>query len=58
MIDGWEPMTFSATLPRQEWTRSIRRAAESDGEYYLEREVVKEGKRYEPCYCLQTADGI
>jgi hypothetical protein len=50
IIDGWEPMSLFAAIPRQKWTRSIRRAVERGAEFYLAREMHKEGKRYDPWY--------
>lgn len=50
IIDGWEPMSLFADYPRQKWTRSIKRAIERGAEFYLSREMHKEGKRYEPWY--------
>ena len=50
VIDGWEPMSLFASIPRQKWTRSIRRAVERGAEFYLSREMHREGKRYEPWY--------
>ena len=50
IIDGWEPMSLFATIPQQKWTKSIKRAAERGAEFYLSREMHKEGKRYEPWF--------
>ena len=50
IIDGWEPMAFFAAYPKKKWTRSIKRAAERGAEFYLERELHKEGKPYQPWY--------
>ena len=43
-------MSLFASIPRQKWTRSIRRAVERGAEFYLSREMHREGKRYEPWY--------
>jgi hypothetical protein len=48
IIDGWEPMSLFATYPREKWTRNIKRAVERGAEFYLERELHKEGSLYEP----------
>jgi squalene cyclase len=50
IIDGWEPMSLFATYPKPKWTRSIKRAVERGAEFYLSREMHKEGKCYEPWY--------
>ncbi len=50
IIDGWEPMSLFASYPREKWTRSIKLAVERGAEFYLEREMHREGKRYEPWY--------
>jgi len=50
IIDGWEPMSLFATYPKTKWTRSINRAVERGAEFYLSRELHREGKRYEPWY--------
>lgn len=48
IIDGWEPMSAFEAYPKQRWTRSMKRAVERGAEFYLAREMYKEGKRYEP----------
>ena len=50
VIDGWEPMSLFAIYPRTKWTRSIKRAIERGAEFYLSREMHREGKRYEPWF--------
>jgi squalene cyclase len=50
IIDGWEPMSLFADYPQRKWTRSIKRAVERGAEFYLAREMHKEGKHYEPWY--------
>jgi len=50
IIDGWEPMSLFASYPKAKWTRGIKRAVELGAEFYLERELHKEGARYEPWY--------
>ncbi len=50
IIDGWEPMALFASLPREQWTKRIKRAIERGAEFYLERELHKEGKRYDPWF--------
>jgi squalene cyclase len=50
IIDGWEPMSLFANYPKAKWTRSIKHAVERGAEFYLSREMHREGKRYEPWY--------
>lgn len=50
VIDAWEGMSAFAVYPRQKWTRSIRRAVERGAEFFLERELYKEGRRYAPWF--------
>lgn len=52
IIDGWEPMQLFATIPRAQWNRRIRRAVERGAEFYLERELYKEGSPYGPWHRL------
>ncbi len=47
-LDAWEGLDAIASLPRSRWTRSIQRAADAGAEFYLERELFHQGKRYVP----------
>ncbi|HKW04095.1 MAG TPA: hypothetical protein VJN71_02230 [Nitrososphaerales archaeon] len=49
-LDSWEPLSAFAVYPRQKWTRSMKLAVERGAEFYLERELHKEGRRYAPWY--------
>jgi len=49
-LDSWEPMSAFAALPKQKWTKSIERAVENGAEFFLEREMHKQGARYRPWY--------
>jgi hypothetical protein len=49
-LDSWEPLSAFAVYPRQKWTRSMKLAVEKGAEFYLERELHKEGKHYAPWY--------
>jgi hypothetical protein len=49
-LDSWEPMSAFAALPRQKWTKDISRAVEKGAEFFLERELHKQGDRYGPWY--------
>ena len=50
VIDGWEGMSAFAELPRQKWTRSMKSAADKGLEFYLERRLLREGRRYDPWF--------
>ena len=50
VISAWEGMSAFAAYPKQKWTRSIKRAVERGAEFYLKRELHKDGKRYDPWY--------
>jgi hypothetical protein len=43
-------MSAFAAYPKQKWTRSIKQALEKGAEFYLKRELHREGKRYEPWF--------
>jgi len=50
VIDAWEGMSAFAVYPKRKWTKSMKRAVERGAEFYLERELHKQGARYEPWY--------
>ncbi len=49
-LDCWEALSAFATLPKQKWTKKIKKSIECGAEFYLERELYKEGKRYDPWF--------
>lgn len=50
-LDCWEALAAFNALPRSKWNRSIKRSVQRGAEFYLERELSKEGKgRYEPWF--------
>jgi hypothetical protein len=49
-LDSWEPMSAFAVYPRQKWTRGMQDVLEKAAEFYLERELYKQGEHYEPWY--------
>ncbi|MDG6997641.1 MAG: hypothetical protein JRN15_00840 [Nitrososphaerota archaeon] len=49
-LDSWEPLSAFAVYPRQKWTRKMKLAVERGAEFFLERELHKQGTRYEPWY--------
>ena len=49
-LDSWEPLSAFAVYPRQKWTRSMKLAVEKGAEFFLQRELHKQGDHYEPWY--------
>ena len=49
-LDSWEPLSAFAVYPRQKWTRGMKLAVERGAEFFLERELHKQGTHYEPWY--------
>jgi hypothetical protein len=49
-LDSWEPMSAFAALPKQKWSRSMKQAVEKGAQFFLERELHKQGDRYKPWY--------
>jgi hypothetical protein len=49
-LDSWEPMSAFAALPKQKWTKDITQAVEKGAEFFLERQLHKQGARYRPWY--------
>ena len=49
-LDSWEPLSAFAVYPREKWTRSMKLACERGAEFFLERELHKQGARWEPWY--------
>ncbi|HYT18405.1 MAG TPA: hypothetical protein VEO18_09185 [Thermoplasmata archaeon] len=49
-LDSWEGMSAFAAYPREKWTEGMKRAVELAAEFYLQRELHKQGARYEPWY--------
>lgn len=49
-LDSWEPLSAFAVYPRQKWTRCMKLACEKGAEFFLERELHKQGARWEPWY--------
>ncbi len=50
VLDAWEGMSAFAVYPKQKWGKGIKRAVERGAEFYLEREMHKQGAHYEPWY--------
>jgi len=49
-LDSWEPLSAFAVYPQQKWTRGMKLAVEKGAEFFLERELHRQGDRYEPWY--------
>jgi len=49
-LDSWEPMSAFAVYPRQKWTKGMKLAVEKGAEFFLQRELHKQGPRYPPWY--------
>jgi hypothetical protein len=49
-IDSWEGLSAFAVYHRQKWTRSMKKAVERGCEFYLARELCKQGARYDPWF--------
>ena len=49
-LDSWEPMSAFAVYPREKWTAAMGRAVDQAAEFFLQRELHKQGSRYEPWY--------
>jgi hypothetical protein len=49
-LDSWEAMSAFAAYPRQRWTKSLKLAVGKGAEFYLERELHRQGGHYEPWY--------
>jgi hypothetical protein len=52
VIDGWEGMSAFAAYPRGKWTRGMKEAVDRGLEFYLERRLLHEGRRYDPWHRL------
>jgi len=49
-LDSWEPLSAFAVYPRQKWTRGMKDAVEKGAEFFLQRDLHRQGNRYEPWY--------
>lgn len=49
-LDSWEGMSAFAVYPRAKWTEGMKKAVELGAEFYLERELHRQGSHYEPWY--------
>ena len=49
-LDSWEGMSAFALYPKAKWTEGMKRAVELGAEYYLGKELHKQGGEYRPWY--------
>lgn len=49
-LDSWEAMSAFAIYPRSEWTESMRTSVKNGAEFFLQRELHRQGERYPPWY--------
>jgi hypothetical protein len=49
-LDAWEGLSAFAAYPRSKWTPAMKSCVELGAEYFLERELHRQGDRYEPWY--------
>ncbi len=49
-LDSWEGLSAFAVYPRAKWSPAMRTCVEQAAEYFLEKELHRQGARYEPWY--------
>lgn len=49
-LDSWEALSAFAFYPRSKWTRGMTECVEKGAEFYLQRELHRQGARYAPWY--------
>jgi len=49
-LDAWEGLAAFAEYPRSKWTPAMQACVDRTAEYYLERELHRQGEPYEPWY--------
>ncbi len=49
-LDAWEPLSAFAAYPRSRWSRSMTAACERGAEFFLDRELHRQGARFEPWF--------
>jgi hypothetical protein len=49
-LDSWEGLSAFAAYPRAKWTKSMKDCVERGAEFFLEKELHRQGERYEPWY--------
>ncbi|MGD0587955.1 MAG: hypothetical protein ABSA63_04095 [Thermoplasmata archaeon] len=49
-LDSWEGLSAFAAYPRSKWTPAMKECVERGAEFYLDRELHRQGERYKPWY--------
>lgn len=49
-LDSWEGLSAFAVYPRQKWTRAMKRSVDIGAEFYLKRNLHRQGTRYGPWF--------
>jgi len=49
-LDSWEGLSAFAAFPREKWTPAMKDRVERAAEFFLERELHRQGDHYEPWY--------
>lgn len=49
-LDAWEGLYAYTALPRARWTPRIQRSVEAGAEFFLDRELLHQGRRYVPWF--------
>src|SRR5271170_4299680 len=49
-LDSWEGLSAFAAYPRSKWTPAMTECVERAAEFYLDRELHRQGARYAPWY--------
>jgi len=49
-LDSWEGLSAFAAYPRSKWTRAMEGCVERAAEYYLSKELHRQGEPYDPWY--------
>jgi hypothetical protein len=49
-LDSWEALSAFAVYPRSKWTPAMKAVVERGAEFYLDRELHRQGARYDPWY--------
>ena len=49
-LDSWEGLSAFAAYPKAKWSRSMTACVEQAAEFYLDRELHRQGTRYAPWY--------
>lgn len=49
-LDCWEALSAFASIPRRKWNGRLKRSVERGAEFYLERKLFNEGRKYAPWF--------